>query len=162
MQANVSRASLDRQSTRQAWDGASIAVTYMTWRGCRYRRLIWGLIKRSLCWFLALLKPIVKVPKVIVAFLTLLKLVKFAKPIIVLREVVCSIVLLFLRFIDVECVLVRGLVGFYERPNRGSWRPFFRQWYAGRHQGNALRTFGLALRGLWCLDDDVGLGVCEA
>jgi hypothetical protein len=78
-----------------------------------------------------LLKPIVKVPKVIVAFLTLLKLVKLAKTIIVLREVVCSVVLLFLRFIDVERELVRGLVRLYGRPNRGSWRPFFRQWYAG-------------------------------
>jgi hypothetical protein len=32
----------------------------------------------------------------------------------------------------------------------------------GRHQGNALRTFGLALRRLWRLDNNVGLCVCEA
>jgi hypothetical protein len=32
----------------------------------------------------------------------------------------------------------------------------------GRHQGNALRTFGLALRRLRRLDNDVGLCVCEA
>jgi hypothetical protein len=31
-----------------------------------------------------------------------------------------------------------------------------------RHQGKALRTFGLVLRGLGRLDDDVGLGVGEA
>jgi hypothetical protein len=44
-EAKVSRASLDGQCTGQAWDWASIAATYMTWRGCRYRRLFWGLIK---------------------------------------------------------------------------------------------------------------------
>jgi hypothetical protein len=78
----------------------------MTWRGCRYRRLIWGLIKRSLFLFLAILKPIVKVPKVVVSFLTLLKLVKLAKTVVVRREVVCSIVLLFLGVVGVECGLV--------------------------------------------------------
>jgi hypothetical protein len=135
--------------------------TYRTWRGCRYRRLIWGLIKRSLCLCLALLKPIVKVPEIVVTLLTLLELVKFAEAIVILCKVICSFVLLLLRLVGVEGVLVKGVVGLYGRPSRGSWRTFFRQWYAGRHQGNALRTFGLALRWLRSLDNDVGLCVCE-
>jgi hypothetical protein len=60
---------------------------------------------------LALLKPIVKVPKIVVTFLTLLKLVKFAKAIIVLCKVDCSIVLLFQRPIGVECGLIEGTIG---------------------------------------------------
>jgi hypothetical protein len=112
--------------------------------------------------FFALLKPIVKVPEIIVAFLTLLELVKITKTIVIFWEVVCGIILLILLLIGIWCRRIEGfIIGRYGRPNRGSWRPFFRQWYAGRHQGNALRTFGFALRWLRCLDDDVGLRVCE-
>jgi hypothetical protein len=55
---------------------------------------------------LAILKPIVKVPKVVVSFLTLLELVKLAKTVVVRRKVVCSTVMLFLRVIGAECGLV--------------------------------------------------------
>jgi hypothetical protein len=56
--------------------------------------------------FLTLLKPIVKVPKIIVVFPTLLELVKLAETIIAFWEIICSIFRFVLRFIGVgyRCV----------------------------------------------------------
>jgi hypothetical protein len=112
----------------RAWD--RIAATYRTWRRGRYRRLIGGFIKRSLFLLLALLKPIVKVPEIFLAFLALLEFIEFAKAVVPVWKVVQGIVGLFLYFIGIECGPVYGF-GMGERPKRGSWRPFFRQWYAG-------------------------------
>jgi hypothetical protein len=49
--------------------------------------------------FFALLKPIVKVPEIIVPFLTLLKFVKFAKAIILFWEIVGGLILLLFLLI---------------------------------------------------------------
>jgi hypothetical protein len=86
---------------------AGIVETYKTWRRGRYRRLIWGLIKRSLCWFLALLKPIVKVPEIVVALPALFELVKISKAI-----VVCTIILT-LRLVGVKGLVYCFVVGSY-------------------------------------------------
>jgi hypothetical protein len=91
---------------RQAWAWDRIVTTYRSWRRGRYRRLIWGLIKRSLCLFLAVLKPIVKVPEIVLSFLALLEFVKLAKTIVVFRKVVRGIIQLILLFIGVEGGLV--------------------------------------------------------
>jgi hypothetical protein len=53
--------------------------------------LFWGLVKWRLCLMLALLKPIVKVSKVVVTLLALFKLVKITKPIIVVFVVITII-----------------------------------------------------------------------
>jgi hypothetical protein len=90
--------------------------TYRTWRRGRYRRLIWGLIKRSLCLFLALLKPIVKVPKVIVSFPALLELVKVTKSIIVGRKVVILVIFFLGRMRRIQAGLGGAIVWTYGRP----------------------------------------------
>jgi|TARA_R110002003_G_scaffold279_22_gene18189 hypothetical protein len=90
--------------------------TYRTWRRRRYRRLIWGLIKRSLCLFLALLKPIVKVPKIIVSFPALLKLVEITKTIIVCRKVVIVVIFRRVCASSIKGRVVCGIVFAYGRP----------------------------------------------
>jgi hypothetical protein len=97
-----------------------IAATYRTWRGDRYRRLFWGLIKRCLCIVLALLKPIVKVPKIIVTLFALFKVVEIAKTIVVTVVLAKAVILL------------SGGIGFRHRFGcvvaRAYWRPVMRGW----------------------------------
>jgi hypothetical protein len=81
----------------QVWAWDHIAATYKTWRRGRYRRLIWGLIKRSL-FLLRALKPIVKVPEIVLAFLALFEFIELAETIIPVRKVVWGVVLLLLHF----------------------------------------------------------------
>lgn len=47
--------------------------------------MILGAVKCSLCLFLALLKPIVEVPKVVVTFAALFKIVEIAESIVLFR-----------------------------------------------------------------------------
>jgi hypothetical protein len=119
------------------------------WRG-GYRSLILGAVKCTLCLLLALLKPIVEISKVVITLAALFKVVKIAEAIViprlaVLESIVCEFLCVFRKIvwlgryvigggIDVGVIVYRGPV------NGGCWRPFFRQWRAGRHLRNALRT----------------------
>lgn len=100
--------------------------------------MIGGFVKCSLCLFLALLKPIIEIPKII-SLSALFEIVKIiAEFAVILRctvFVVLDLVLEVLRLSgrDVRLVGVVFVLGFHGRSvYRGSWRPFFRQWYAGK------------------------------
>ena len=78
--------SMDSQQQRIGSNGkfrTRIVATYRTWGRDRYRRLIWGFIKRSFRLCLALLKPIVKVAEII-SIPALFKFVKVSEAIIII------------------------------------------------------------------------------
>jgi hypothetical protein len=78
---------------------------------------------------LAVLKPIVKVPKIVVSLPALLELVKVTEPVVLGKLVICSVTRGGKG--GLVCAVVVVGVGVQFRPSRGSWQPFVGQWYAG-------------------------------
>jgi len=75
-------------------------LTYRTWRRGRYERLrLWEIIKGGLCLMLALLKPTVKIAKVILVS-ALFKLVKVAKSVVVV------VVVIRVWRVSAKCVII--------------------------------------------------------
>jgi hypothetical protein len=125
-----------------------------------------------------LLKPIIEVPKVVVAFAALFEIVEITKPIVVFRRavfrsIVCLIWCFFWEIVCSGCNVIIGsivvvgvgvgvIIAYWRPINGGSWRPFFRQRHAGRHPRNALRTLVVTLGRLGGLDDDIGCSISQA
>jgi len=71
-----------------------------------------------------LLKPIVKVPKIVVALLALFEIIEIAKPIVIAiccRVVTKVVVLLFKRIVGFGCGFGRVVTGVYWRPVKRGW-----------------------------------------
>lgn len=81
--------------------------------------MIWGLNKCSLCLVFALLKPIVKVPKIVVARLALFEVIEIAKPIVIAiccRVVAKVVVLLFKLVVGFRYGIGGFITRIYGRP----------------------------------------------
>ena len=121
-------------------------------------------VKRSLCVFLALLKPIIEIPKIITVP-ALLEIIKVVAEFAVLHRFVV-VASSFVREVICRCngrvrVVVVVVVGIHGRSvSRGCWRPFFRQSNAGGKR-TRLRTLWFRLWGIGCLHDHVRYRVCS-